>query len=756
MKKQLKKAITFMLAGSMCISMLGCAGNTNANTSEQKEEGTTATGMGRYVDKTVLDRDELSILGKLQRLSDGSLIYFNSLAGKYVSTDNGDTWNMEEIEGLSELIQNQEECFIQDVAISKEGAILVVCVSSENVENDTIMETGEVKYILFEPDGTQKELEIELPVSVYQRNHTFDDNGRLIVSTMDTPIYEINIEDGSTSTLLNANDVIMSAQCQNNIMLCVAYNDIYVYDMENKTQIEDTVLSDFIKNTYGSLMSSDFLSYNYYAFLGEENVVYIAGKEGLHRHVIGGSSVEQIIDGNLSSLGDPSKYVVSAQMVDNQEFLVQYSDSMRLVKFEYDPNIPTVPSNSLTVYSLTDNETIHQAISTFQTSNPDIYIEYEIGMAEDGLTRDDALKNLSTRFVDGSGPDVLVMDDMPLESYVDKGILLDISDSISQIENEDELFTNIVEPFYQENSLYVIPAEFQLPVIAEDKNVKSEIANYTEIADYIELLREKNPGKDILGAYLPSDVMNKFSNVCAPSWKNENGEINEEKIKAFLSDSKRIYEVQMNGLQEESAFSNGLFTDLLNDTEYVTKNEQLMSGAIASINDFAYAMSVQRVAGFENTEVNTMHGQSSNVYLPKTMVGINAATKNQEEAISFLQTLLGNEVQTQLHAGFPVNQAAFEACTVIDEKYLDEDGSYMVVSTNDEEGNIFSWNIYWPDENQIQTLKNWITQASTPYIQDSVLEEAVSVESSKYLTGEQDIDTTLEHIMNKIAIYMAE
>ena len=115
--------------------------------------------------------------------------------------------------------------------------------------------------------------------------------------------------------------------------------------------------------------------------------------------------------------------------------------------------------------------------------------------------------------------------------------------------------------------------------------------------------------------------------------ENENGEINEEKIKAFLSDSKRIYEVQMNGLQEESAFSNGLFTDLLNDTEYVTKNEQLMSGAIASINDFAYAMSVQRVAGFENTEVNTMHGQSSNVYLPKTMVGINAATKNQEEAI---------------------------------------------------------------------------------------------------------------------------
>lgn len=750
MKKQLKKAITFMLAGSMCISMLGCAGNTNTSW------GTSAVEMGRYVDRTVLDIDEISILGKLQRLSDESLVYFNSLVGKYVSTDNGDTWNMEEIEGLSELIQNQEECLIVDAAISKEGAILVVCVSAENTENDNVIETEQGNYILFEPDGTQRELAIELPVSVYQRSHTFDENGRLLVSTMDTPIYEINIEDGSTSTFLNASDVIMSVQCQDQRMLCVSHNDIYVYDMEKKTQIEDTVLSDFIKNTYGSLMSSDFLSYNYYAFLGEENVVYIAGKEGLHRHVIGGNSMEQVIDGNLSSLGDPSKYVVSAQMIDNQEFLVQYSDSTKLFKFEYNPNIPTVPANYLTVYSLTDNETIHQAMSAFQTSNPDIYIEYEIGMSEDGLTRDDALKNLSTRFMDGNGPDILVMDDMPLDSYIDKGILLDISEPIRQIDNESGLLTNILEPFYEENSLYVVPVEFQLPVIATDKNVKTEIANFTEIADYIEILRKECPEKDILGVYLASDVMNKFSKVCAPSWKNENGDINEEKIKEFLSDSKRIYEAQMNGLQEKSVFSNDLFTDLLNDVEYASGYELLMSGSVASIKDFSFAMSVQRVSGFENTEVNIMNGQSSNVYFPKTMIGINAATKNQDGALSFLQALLGNEVQTQLHAGFPVNHAALEECTIIDKKYVSGDGSYMTAGVTNEEGNSITWNIYWPDENQIQTLKNWITQASIPYIQDSVLEEVVSVEGSKYLTGDQDIDTTLEHIMNKIAIYMAE
>ena len=41
-------------------------------------------------------------------------------------------------------------------------------------------------------------------------------------------------------------------------------------------------------------------------------------------------------------------------------------------------------------------------------------------MQEDGITREDALKKLNTELLSGSGPDVLILDKMPYDSYMEK------------------------------------------------------------------------------------------------------------------------------------------------------------------------------------------------------------------------------------------------------------------------------------------------------------------------------------------------
>lgn len=771
MKRKMKKGISLLLAGITCVSMLGCSSSIPesielqkddtkvTDTVDENKEDMTTTGMGRYVEKMVLELDECGGSAQLQELLDGSLVYFDTLR-KYVSTDNGETWNMEEMDWLYQL--NTENYFI-DAAIAKNGSILMEYIPLLDSEKMERVEEKEAKYMLAEPDDTQKELAIDLKgnSTIYLRDHVFDENGRLFVTIYDNAVYEIDTADGSGSIFLNVGDRTYYIQCQNNTMLCVGYDDIYLFDMETKNRIEDTVLTDFIKKNYGSVDSSTSSHYNYYAFFGEENVVYIAGEKGLYRHIIGGSSMEQVIDGNLSSFGDPSHGVVCARMVDNQEFLVCFSD-FRIVKFTYDESIPTVPNNSLTVYSLTENDTIRQAISAYQTANPDIYVKYETGMDGEGVTREDALKNLNTRLVDGSGPDVLVVDDMPWDSYIDKGILMDISDVVDQMDNKEGLFTNLIVPFYEEDKLYAIPAEFQLPVIADDHN--GVIDDYKAIADKVEQLRKENPDKDILGVYSARDVMRKFAMVCEPIWKNENGELNEEKIKEFLTESKRMYDAQMSGIpanevtekrmNENPEFASYFYT--LNDASYLTKRLKLMYGTMLTIDSFASAMSVQRNDSFENTKVMPMNGQSSNVYIPRTMAGINAATKNTEEAKNFLQTLLGSEVQELMYMGFPVNKKAFEARTTIEENQIGSDGSYMMYGMSDEEGNTFTWNVYWPTDEQIEKLKEWIAAADTPYISDSILEEAVYIEGAEYLDGNIDIYTAMKQILEKTAIYMAE
>ena len=90
------------------------------------------------------------------------------------------------------------------------------------------------------------------------------------------------------------------------------------------------------------------------------------------------------------------------------------------------------------------------------------------------------------------------------------------------------------------------------------------------------------------------------------------------------------------------------------------KSAKLLYGTIFTRDYFASVMSIQRNNGFENTRIMPMSGQSANVYIPRTTVGINASSKNPEEAKLFAQTLLGSEVQGLMSMGFPVNKKAFE------------------------------------------------------------------------------------------------
>ncbi len=49
---------------------------------------------------------------------------------------------------------------------------------------------------------------------------------------------------------------------------------------------------------------------------------------------------------------------------------------------------------------------------------------------EDSVTVSDALRTLNTDIMAGKGPDVLILDGMPVENYIQKGLLEDITDTV--------------------------------------------------------------------------------------------------------------------------------------------------------------------------------------------------------------------------------------------------------------------------------------------------------------------------------------
>lgn len=799
--KFIKSLPTLFATTLLCATLAGCQqsgangdfGGVGGGERETQVSGQPAMSgeeeaqsMGRYVEKQI-ELDE-ALSGKSNIVTYGDKITISNYWSKiYESEDNGESWSSVDLEWFDAL---SDLNYVMEMACSADGTFAVQYAPySERelaIKNGTADETQadlnneeetqntplDAHLMIISPDGEQKELDAHFSSDdVFARSLWFTDDGRLLMTTVGKNVYEVDTESGVFNKICTLESSVLYVRSQGNLLLLPTYDGVFLYDMESKQFVEDEALDGFIKDTYKT--PTDYGScYNLYAFFGEENVLYIAGTKGLHRHVIGGSAIEQVVDPSISSFGMPSRGIVTAVMIDNQEFLAQFEDET-LMKFYYDATVLTVPNNKLVVYSLENKDTVKQAISAYQTAHTDMFVVYEVALEDDGVTREDALKNLSTRLMNGEGPDVLILDDMPIDSYTEKEILLDISDVITEVKSGDGLYENLFAPFYEDDCIYVAPVEFQIPVVVSDSKSIAGATDYKGYAQTIQNLRAQNPEGMIIKDCNEKGITKKYIPMCAPAWKNEDGSLKEDTIREFLEQTKIIYDAQMSGVPQKdvSTYNNmNIWESKAHDFDYefywrtIDTSSMMMRGTKIDIGnihasyEFADAFSTPRQKGLEDYVIDLFDGQGENLYLPGTLTGVNAQSKNVEASKDFVRTLLSEEIQTDAFAGLPVNKKALENVLVKLDGTEDPDGDgiYAMYGGSDEEGNSYFWNVYCLDDAQKQTVRDWVSQAKMPYIRDNVLEDAVENACTKYLLERRTLEEALDEIRESTAIYMAE
>ena len=79
--------------------------------------------------------------------------------------------------------------------------------------------------------------------------------------------------------------------------------------------------------------------------------------------------------------------------------------------------------------------TEQQIAYMYQKQNPKTNVVVEVGMDSEDTEREDALKRLNSSLISGNGPDVVVLDGLPVEKYIENGIL---SESGSFIDEQIE------------------------------------------------------------------------------------------------------------------------------------------------------------------------------------------------------------------------------------------------------------------------------------------------------------------------------
>lgn len=790
-RKKVKKILAVILSLAMLSISLGGCGSTAASTGDDigassldNSSETDATGaspestaMGRYVEAVIDLSDSLVYAGGLYKLGDGSLVIADPETDFLISTDNGVTWETDERSWRDAMM----ETYIMDLAVGADNSVGIIYNAGNNgisTEDGREGEEAEAynpfdiypELMIVKPDGTK--ITAKIPITEedeYINRVWFSDSGKVLVSTYGPTIYEVK-EDGSSEIFLTVEEAPTLIQFQDNLMIMDGYyyDGLLIYDMEKQEYIEDEVLHDFVEENYKNRSSNGGSFYDLYFFMGEENILYLAGKKGLHRHVIGGSAIEQVVDGSLSIFNNPANGLRGMVALDNSEF-VALLNGQRVVRFTYNPDIPTVPNEKLKVYSLEDNSTVRQAITLYQTIHPEVFVEYEVGIVEgSAVTRDDALKNLNTKIMAGESPDVLILDNMPIDSYIEKGLLLDLSPILESLDGEDALFDNIVDAFRVGDGIYTIPCEIQLPVISGKKTYTARMDDLAGIADAIEDMRRDIPKKDLLGICSKKGIMRMFFMVSVPFWKTDTGEIDTETLADYFMQTKRIYDAQMEGLSEaeieaynsrnESYMEDyGLSWDdsdaVRTGTDYISYflgDIQLACGTLAEAYDYAVFLSIQKLEGHEEDDIILMN---QDIFYPRTLAGISAAAGNREHAQAFIRLLLGKENQSFLFRGFAVNKEAFNNIRKAD---IRPDGSYGSFGIVDEEENVSVLLVYWPDEEQIAQLEHWMETVSIPYIEDDLLEESVYEEGTAYLQGTQSLEDALRDIEKRVALYIAE
>jgi ABC-type glycerol-3-phosphate transport system substrate-binding protein len=741
-------------------------GMENTNSDNAKSDAVTSNAKGRYLEEDLVLPEYVSDVYDFKLLADGSIGILDQ-TGLYCSTDNGQTFTLKD--SSLDSLSNGGESYVRMAALGSDGSVFAQVIGSKAEQSDPIPE-----YYYIQSDGTINQLATQDGAMGNQvmSSCTILEDGTILTAFGES-IYELPIDTGNFKVRFENAGVIRQVREIGDYIYIMGDDTLKCYQTDRGVEADDEMLSDL--KAYLPQGSSSEDGERVFPILmcqgDTKDSIILATSKGLYRHVKGGSIFEELMLGELSSLSDPSLEKQGLLQLLDGTFLVAYrtNQGVSLKHYVYDNKAPTIPQNRLTVYSLYENIDLRQAIVAYRKKDLNTYIEYMVGMTgNDGITREDAIRNLNTAVLSNEGPDVLMMDGLPIDSYMEKGILADLSELFNNQLKGEEFFENIRQVYAKNEKIFAVPTRFTFPVLAGKKEFVDSITDLDSFTVALTKYREEHKTENLLSAYTPEGVLRKLYSSNVPAWLDEDGKIKKEALTQFLEQAKEIYdlekvgstkanveEIQLvmerkgSGISEQGGepyLKLGLMMD-----PYLNKESAMMVCDIASMND--YSTIIALVDSQEGHQLKGLTGQSKGVFSTNIVLGINTQSDNQDLAQEFVASMLSPETQSYDSAfGFPLNKGVWQAST----KDTTTDGIVNSMSYHLENGEIFDFDIKWPSEEQINGLANMIENLKIPTISDVNLKNTILELAPAAISGEQDAEGVTNEITNKMQIYLAE
>lgn len=740
-----KAAAWLLILAAVTVMAAGCgpkpggaeAGGADAPTADNGGAGDNSdVPRGRYVEQELaFPFDPSTEMMEAMMLSpEGDLLvltYNQEMENRIYRMEDTGEWNMDE--ALTASIP--------------EGSMLLKMNGTKDAAYYYLTQ-GEERYIGKMAWGSQKMERLADPA--FEKDGIYNisdflaaDSGAVLFSLMDGKTVVWKPEDGVSLQLYqkNRNSTLnTSSTLVGDTYITAGDLGFLAYDMETGKELETIPFQTGDSDAEGSLAA------------GEGDDIYLCNAAGIHHMALGGTMWETIVDGSLNSLSLPGIRISKMCVGKNNDFFVWYEkdENPVLAHYVYDPDTISVPTSTLTVYGLDLSEKylIRQGAIRFQMENPDIRVEVIDGRKQmEGMMDADIIRSLNEELLTGAGADVLVLDGLPGKSYIEKGILEDMSELLAPFTESGEIYRNLTGHFRRsDGSVYEVPVRVLFPVVYGEAGATASLSSLQAYLEY-----QESPGAgSISGKTVYENILRRLAFLYDQELWDDDGKLKEEELTDLLEAAMRTGE--HSGARvlypEDEDNGAGKRYNLVAENGFTTPDHLgIMAGDNqASLElpremaEMSLSFAVMREKGYPLQSVN-------HTFYPEERVAINRNSRQKETAERFVTFLLSEQIQGEdVEDGFPVTRAGVERWK--------QRQIVMSYGTGNWEGLMIYGD--YPTESERKLLLDMIPDLDNPVVPDPTVLSIMAEESEGYFSGTQDLPAAVKAIISKVTLYRAE
>jgi len=624
--------------------------------------------------------------------------------------------------------------------------------------NDILdVNTVQAQYCIIKQDGTVIELNIALPgILNMQENERVNSivfskfqEDKLFGLDQNGIVYLINTETGDIETTYTLHSDVGGFQellLEDDKLIIASTRGVSTFDVYSGEEIggeTERIISEVVVNgaqLAGAIRGKVLLD-------AQEDSTYIVAENGLFKRDKNSNEITELMESSGTALYAASSYPDNLEVYNTEQFYVVSrdieTDEAILYRYTYGESIQT---EELTIWSLNDGGDIHRAVSQYKSTYDHVKVNLEIAMSgEDGVTVTDAIANLNARLLAGEGPDVLYLDQVPIEEYVNNEMLYDLTNLLADIREDEPILSNIGESMKEQRGLYTIPSRFVLVGTTGTQEAIEATGSFSDIVEYAEHVFVTNNETMLFREYELSNVIQLMYYAEAEDWVID-GEIQDQKITQFVFNAKRL--VELHGGKALN-FRNIWTTPELsiNYYEVGTGKSQLTYDYIVDIG-YQQAGMIGVSEAMPNGGYQIPSSGFEGAFIPAVILGINSRSNNLSGAENFIRIQLSEQIQTtDTGAGFPINANSFAERLKFDfegsvwEFEYEPDLTYYIRELE---------NI---DKDKILDISQKLDK---PLVRNGLLSEIIFEQIRECVSGQISEEEAVEQLIQKITLYYAE